>query len=85
MLALEQAVTSAKASVDFNVNAYRNGVRLNSDVLTAEDRLYSLQRNYIEARIAALMWGVKLKNAFGSLEEQDVLQLNSLLDTSTGD
>lgn len=52
VLAMQQAVGAARASVDFNVKAYRNGVRLNSDVLAAQDRLYSLQRNYIEARIA---------------------------------
>jgi outer membrane protein len=79
VLALQQAVTSAQASLDFNVKAYRKGVRLNSDVLSAEDRLYSLQRNYIEARIAALMWGVRLKDAAGELEESDIVQLNSML------
>ncbi|WEY39186.1 TolC family protein [Paraburkholderia sp. SUR17] len=63
--ALEQAVHAAQASVAFNVKAYRNGVRLNSDVLAAEDRLYSQQRNYIEARIAALMWSVRLKDSTG--------------------
>lgn len=84
VLALQQAVSAARASVDFNVKAYRNGVRLNSDVLTAQDRLYSLQRNYIEARIAALMWGVRLKDAAGELEEQDINQLNSLLDIPKG-
>ncbi|WP_109477534.1 TolC family protein [Paraburkholderia sp. C35] len=82
--ALEQAVHSAQTSVEFNVKAYRNGVRLNSDVLAAEDRLYSQQRNYIEARIAALMWGVRLKDSTGQLDEEDVQQLNSLLDVSPG-
>lgn len=82
--ALEQAVHSAQASVAFNVKAYRNGVRLNSDVLAAEDRLYSQQRNYIEARIAALMWGVRLKSSAGQLDEEDVQQLNSLLDVRQG-
>lgn len=80
IVALKRAVTSAQASVDFNVKAYRDGVRLNSDVLTAEDRLYSLQRNYIEARIAALVWEVKLKSVVGDLGERDIQQLNSLLD-----
>ncbi|WP_169742636.1 TolC family protein [Paraburkholderia ferrariae] len=83
--ALQQAVRSAQSSVEFNIKAYRKGVRLNSDVLAAEDRLYSQQRNYYEARITALMWGVRLKDVTGELDEQDIEQLNSLLDAQQGE
>jgi outer membrane protein len=77
--ALQNAVSAAQASVDFNLKAYKNGIRLNSDVLTAEDRLYSQQRTFLEARIATLMWVVKLKNVTGELNDMELEQLNSLL------
>lgn len=44
----------------------------------------SRPRNYIEARIATLMWGIRLKDSAGELDEEDVQQLNSLLDIPQG-
>jgi outer membrane protein len=82
--ALQAAVSSARASVDFNVKAYTRGVRLNSDVLAAEDRLYSQERNFIEARINVVMWGIRLRNITAELDEQDVERINRMLDTHPG-
>lgn len=59
-------------------------VRSNSDVFAADDRLYFQQRNYIEARIAVLMRGVRLKDTAGEFDEEDVRQLNGLLDIALG-
>lgn len=81
--ALEAAERSSLQSVQANETAYEIGVRVNMDVLDAQQQLYETQRALAHARYNTLLHGLRLKNAAGLLQENDLLQLNQLLDTST--
>jgi hypothetical protein len=75
---------SAARCVEKAVNeyAYRIGTRINIDVLNAEQQLHASQRDLFKARVDALMQGLRLKAAAGSLMESDIDGLNVLLDHS---
>jgi len=55
------------------------GVRINIDVLNAQQQLYSTERDLAKARYDALLSGLRLKAASGILSEDDVRQVNGLL------
>ncbi|WP_370446450.1 TolC family outer membrane protein [Glaciimonas sp. PCH181] len=77
--ALEAAEISSQSSLDSNKLGYRVGVRINIDVLNAEQQLFSTRRDLAKARYDTLMNGLKLKAAAGALKENDLLQVNALL------
>ena len=54
-------------------------MRINIDVLNAQQRLYSTLRDLVKARYDTLMNGLKLKSAAGTLKEADLQQINALL------
>jgi outer membrane protein len=54
-------------------------VRINIDVLNAQQQLYSTRRDLAKARYDTLINSLKLKAATGSLTESDIAQINSLL------
>lgn len=81
--ALEAAEQSSRASVEANELAYEVGVRVSVDVLNAQRQLYETQRALAQARYDALMQSLRLKAATGSLDEQDLLRLNQLLEHDT--
>jgi outer membrane protein len=58
---------------------YEVGVRINIDVLNAQQQLYSTRRDLAKARYDTLINSLKLKAATGSLTESDIAQINSLL------
>ena len=78
--ALEQALTSSQSSLDSNKLGYEVGVRVNIDVLNAQQQLYSTRRDLAKARLQTLMAQLKLKSATGSLTEQDLVAINDLLE-----
>lgn len=80
--ALEAAERSSLQSVQANETAYEIGVRVNMDVLDAQQQLYETQRALAHARYNTLLHGLRLKNAAGQLQENDLLQLNQLLETT---
>lgn len=77
--AFEAAEISSQSSLDSNRLGYQVGVRINIDVLNAEQQLFSTRRDLAKARYDTLMNGLKLKAAAGTLAEEDLLQLNALL------
>lgn len=77
--ALEAAEASSQSSLDSNKLGYEVGVRINIDVLNAQQQLFSTRRDLAKARYDTLMNGLKLKAASGSLREQDLTQINQLL------
>lgn len=83
--ALSSAVASSSDSVDANRVGYRIGTRINIDVLNAEQQLYTTRRDLARAKIETLMHGLRLKAATGSLDESDVVALNTLLATNGKD
>jgi len=77
--ALEAAEVSSQSALESNKLGYEVGVRINIDVLNAEQQLYSTRRDLAKARYDTLMNGLRLKAAAGSLREEDLVPVNALL------
>ncbi|MBL8470591.1 MAG: TolC family outer membrane protein [Rhodocyclaceae bacterium] len=78
--ALEAALVSSQSSLDANKLGYEVGVRINIDVLNAQQQLYVTRRDLAKARYDTLMAQLKLKAAAGSLGEDDLAAVNALLE-----
>lgn len=77
--AMTSAVESGAVAVKGNQIGYRVGIRINVDVLNAEQQLYASKRDLTKVRYETLLQGLKLKAAAGVLGEEDVLAINALL------
>lgn len=77
--ALEAAEVSSQSALDSNKLGYQVGVRINIDVLNAQQQLYSTRQNLAKARYDTLVNGLRLKSAAGTLKEEDLAQINALL------
>jgi outer membrane protein len=77
--ALNQAVISAQSSFDANSASYEVGVKTSVDVLDSLSRLYSQQRNLAAARYSYILQMLKLKQAAGTLNMEDVMLVNQWL------
>jgi outer membrane protein len=78
--ALEQALVSSQSSLDSNKLGYEVGVRINIDVLNAQQQLFQTKRDLSKAIYDTIMSGLKLRNAAGILGDDDVLRINALLE-----
>jgi outer membrane protein len=54
-------------------------VRINIDVLNAQSQLYQTQRDLAQARYNVLVGQLKLRQAAGQLQMQDIHGLNQLI------
>jgi outer membrane protein len=54
-------------------------VRINVDVLNAQSQLYQTQRDLAQARYNVLVGQLKLRQAAGQLQMQDIHGLNQLI------
>ena len=79
--ALEAAERSSQLALEANKLGYEVGVRINIDVLNAQQQLYSTRRDLAKARYDTLVAGLKLKAAAGALSEADLAEINALLET----
>ncbi|MGB0129894.1 MAG: TolC family outer membrane protein [Rhodocyclaceae bacterium] len=77
--ALEQALVSSQSALDSNKLGYEVGVRINIDVLNAQQQLYSTRRDLSKARYDTLLAQLRLKAAAGTLGEADLVAVNGLL------
>jgi outer membrane protein len=77
--ALEAALVSSRSALDSNKLGYEVGVRINIDVLNAQQQVYSTLRDLSKARYDTILNGLKLKAATGALGEADVEEVNRLL------
>jgi len=77
--ALEQAVTSSRSSYESNKLGYEVGVRINIDVLNAEQQVYSTSRDLLVARYGTILNHLRLKATAGSLREEDLEVVNRAL------
>lgn len=77
--AYEAAEVSSRSALESNKLGYQVGVRINIDVLNAEQQLYSTLKNLAQARYDTIVNGLKLKSAAGSLKEDDLQAVNALL------
>jgi outer membrane protein len=78
--ALRAAETSSQSALESNKLGYQVGVRINIDVLNAQQQLYSTQRDLARARYDTLLNGLRLKSAAGTLTENDLVGINVLLE-----
>jgi outer membrane protein len=79
--ALEAALVSSRSALDSNKLGYEVGVRINIDVLNAQQQVFSTLRDLSRARYDTILNGLRLKAAAGSLGEADVEEVNRLLGT----
>ena len=77
--ALEAAEQSSKSALEANQLGYQVGVRINIDVLNAQSQLYQTQRDLAQARYNVLLGTLKLRQAAGTLNLDDVRRVDNLL------
>ena len=77
--ALEQALVSSQSALDSNKLGYEVGVRINIDVLNAQQQLFSTRRDLAVARYNTITNQLRLKAAAGSLREEDLEEVNRAL------
>jgi len=82
--ALEQARVSSQSALDSNKLGYEVGIRINIDVLNAQQQLYSTERDLALARYNTILNNLKLKQAAGTLREEDLEEINRVLTVSVG-
>jgi outer membrane protein len=77
--ALDQALVSSQSALDSNKLGYEVGVRINIDVLNAQQQLFSTRRDLAVARYNTIINHLRLKGAAGSLREEDLQEINRAL------
>jgi outer membrane protein len=80
--ALKAAMVSSQSALESNKLGYEVGVRINIDVLNAENQVYVTRRDFAKSVLDTLMAQFRLKAAVGALGEDDVAAVNALLDPS---
>ncbi|AZP11271.1 TolC family outer membrane protein [Undibacterium parvum] len=78
--AYEAAEISSRSALDSNMLGYQVGVRINIDVLNAQQQLSTTFQNLAKARYDTIMNSLRLKAAAGILKEQDLAEINALLE-----
>ena len=77
--ALEAALVSSQSALDSNRLGYEVGVRINIDVLNAQQQLFSTRRDLANARYNTINSYLRLKAAAGGLKEEDLAEVNKAL------
>ncbi|ODP99770.1 MULTISPECIES: outer membrane channel protein TolC [unclassified Salinivibrio] len=74
--AYEQTVISARSALEATEAGFEVGTRTIVDVLDATRRLYDANRNLSNARYDYILSRLQLRQAVGTLSEQDLLEIN---------
>lgn len=77
--ALETAVSSSELALAANKTAYDVGIRINVDVLNAQQQLNATQRDLAKAKYASLINMLELQAAAGQLSQITLQEINALL------
>ncbi len=77
--ALEAAELSSQSALDANKLGYQVGVRINIDVLNSQSQLFQTKRDLAQARYNVLLGDLKLRQANGTLQPEDLQKINALL------
>ena len=77
--ALEAAEASSQVQLDATKLGYKVGVKVNLDVLNANLQLYTTQRDLAQARYNYVLATLKLRQAAGTLTQNDIVAANALL------
>ncbi len=73
--ALEKAVESAKLLIKATTQSIKGGVRINLDLLAAQEQLYTAQRDLAQARFTYLLAALRMRSAVGTLSSDDVREM----------
>ncbi|HEX8787692.1 MAG TPA: TolC family outer membrane protein [Telluria sp.] len=73
--ALEKAVASSKELMKATEQSIKGGVRINLDLLNAEQQLYTTQRDLAQARYSYLIGLLRLRAAAGTLDANSVREV----------
>jgi len=77
--ALRQAVTSSESALNATEAGYDVGTRTAVDVLNARRELFRTQRDYARARYDYILASLRLQQAAGMLDINDIEQINAWL------
>jgi len=77
--ALEQALVSSESALQSNRLGYEVGVRINIDVLNAQQQVFQTRRDLALARYNTITSQLRLKAAAGSLRDEDIQAVNQAL------
>jgi outer membrane protein len=77
--ALEAAEISANSQLSSTRLGYQVGVRINLEVLNAQQQLANTKKDLAKARYDTLLAGLRLKSAAGQLGEEDLKAVNAYL------
>ena len=77
--ATEQALVSAQVAYESNKTGQEVGVRTNLDVLNTQQNVFQTRRDLAQAYFNYLLGVLRLKSAVGTLDEQDLEQINRRL------
>jgi len=77
--ALRQALISSRSQLDSTSLGQEVGVRTEVDVLNAQQQYFSARRDLAQSYYDYLMARLRLQAETGSLDEEDILEINSLL------
>jgi outer membrane protein len=78
--ALNAALVSSISALEANKLGYEVGVRINIDVLNAEQQVYLTRRDLAKVRFDTLLAQLELKAAVGALSEGDLERINPLFE-----
>lgn len=78
--ALDQALVSSRLALESNNLGYEVGVRINIDVLNAQQQVAVTRRDLAKANYDTLLAQLRLRAAAGTLGEADVVAVNALLE-----
>jgi outer membrane protein len=78
--AFNQALISAKTSVEATEAGFEAGTRTSVDVLLVQGRQFEAERNYARSRYDYLLVLLQLQRAAGSLKREDVWKMNEWLE-----
>ena len=77
--ALKAAEASSQSALDANKLGYQVGVRINIDVLNSQSQLFQTKRDLAKARHDVLLGQLRLKQASGTLQADDLQNISPLL------
>ncbi len=83
--AQKKSISSTRNALRSTKKSYRNGARTIADILHAQKLLYSSQRDLVRTRFDYVMDTLKLKQAAGVLNVEDLVVLNKWMDYSYDD
>lgn len=78
--ALNQAVVSSETAVAATTAGFEVGTRTSVDVVSAERELFRAKRDYARSRYDYILDTLRLKRAAGTLNPQDLEQINGWLE-----